>query len=254
MWGIRAFRSIRIFVLLVLSTFLGPAWASAKTAKTPPSQVQAPSLSIREQALRTLNSVPESTEESTPQIMMPLNDTYKSAERRFWDWMIEASVSQRSLEIPAPAGSYGPVNTGSLSPFTFLEAGAGLSKNINRFDISLLGRASTSVKQSEFQLPSGASRPLRYQWISYGVEPRISWNFAGRTSLLASIVSDQVSFIQSSSESELVQGTQSFRENAARLGLQYDFDGNSYTLLTVKNYSNDFSSGTTWSLGVGAKW
>ena len=256
-FSVFSFVFVSVTILSVFSTTAVLA-APKKSETKKETQKSEQNLSTRETALRVLDSVPQTMVGESPQIMMPLQDDFKAAVRRGWDWNVELALTQRKVDVTAPSFSIGPRDTKELAAFTIAEMGVGFSKNfygsLSNLSFGVLAKGATSVRRSDYTLGSGVNLPLTHQWISYGLEPRLTWQFSKRFGTFASILSEQVSFIQSSSESELAQWTRSFREDSTRLGLTASLNENSYALLSMKQFKNEYSSGSLWTLGLGVEW
>ncbi|MBX3019570.1 MAG: hypothetical protein KF767_16905 [Bdellovibrionaceae bacterium] len=253
-------RSLLILISASVAVFALTGEA-ATTSKKSRARSAAPteSLSVREEALRQLSDIPTAAPTGeTPSVMMPLKAEYNPIARRAWDWILEAELYQRQLTVPRPVGALGPDNLNSLPAFTTFGLGAGLEKSLalgtHVLRFGVLGHGGIAVSNQEVTLPNGLPLNVRYQWIGYGVEPRLTWNFSARWAALFGMSFDQVSTIQNSSESELAQWTQGYNERARRLALQFHVDRNQYVSLAARQIENEFESPTVYSLVWGARW
>lgn len=210
--------------------------------------------SVRAEALHELDSVPASSAQEVPSVMMPLKAEYNPIPRRAWDWLLEIELSQRKLELPRPSDSLGPQNLNVLPSFSFFGLAAGLEKSFSQFRFGVLSHGAIAVAALDSTLPSGSLLKTRYQWIGYGFEPRVTWSFTPHFSVLVGMGFDQVSVIQSSNDSELAQWTRSMNESSRRLALQYSADGHQYISLAARQIENEFEKPQVYSLVWGARW
>ncbi len=215
-------------------------------------------LSARDEALRQLEDIPTQTGSAPPSVMLPLKADYNPIARRAWDWILEAELSRRKISVPRPVGAIGPDSTAELPAFQFFGLGAGLEKPFNlgaqRLRVGLMAHGAISVATHNVTLQNGLPLKARYQWIGYGLEPRVTWNFQPRWSLLLGTGFDQVSMIQSSADSELAAWTQAYNERSNRLALQYGIDDNQFLSLAGRQVSNAFESPPVYSFIWGARW
>lgn len=251
-----------ILISAILIGGLGAQAAKAPSARAAKARPAAPAeeLSMREEALRQLSAIPTQPRSSseTPSVMMPLKAAYNPLPRRAWDWVFEAEILRRSLEVPRPAGAIGPENLSQLPAFNTFGLGAGLEKSLpwgsQTWRAGLIAQGAMAVSNQDVTLANGLPLSVRYQWISYGVEPRLTWAFATRWSALFGLSFHQVSMIQNSSESELAQWTQGYNERARRFALQFALDPNQSLGLAARQITNEFESPTVLSLTWGARW
>lgn len=256
--------SLILLSALVWGFGLGVSLPSDAATTTKKSRARAAqpteTLSVREEALRQLSDIPTQAPSSseTPSVMLPLKAEYNPLPRRAWDWILEAELFQRRLNVPRPEGALGPDNLSSLPAFNTFGLGAGLEKSFavgtHQLRFGVLGHGAIAVANEEVTLPNGLPLKVRYQWIGYGVEPRLTWNFSARWSALFGMSFDQASTIQNSGESELAQWTQGYNERAQRLALQFHVDRNQYVSLAARRITNEFEAGDVYSLVWGARW
>lgn len=235
------------------SAFAADEFAPQRSSKKKKVEAAVP-LSPKQEALRHLNSIPQSSAAEPPTIMMPLKENYQALERRAWDWALELEFFQRQLNVPRPSLALGPVNLNQLPQFQFAAFGVGMEKTWGNWRVTGMVHAAASVKSHESNLPSGVPLDARYQWVSYGFEPRLAYVFDPHWSAGLALGFDQATVTQSSSESELAQWTQSYTENTRRVFVQYSWDGLKYVSLQSRQFSNEFDSAANWSLAVGARW
>lgn len=248
---------LAILVSALTSAFSAPSAASTKSkTKVKPAPQEA--VSVRQEALRQLDQIPTQSNFETPSVMLPLKAEYNPIARRAWDWLIEMEIAQRQLNVPRPQDSLGPANLRNLPAFSFFGGGVGFEKSgllmgqTLRFGVIVHG--AISVASSETTLNNGTALSTRYQWLGYGFEPRLTWNFTRRFAVVAGLGLDQVTVVQSSQDSELAQWTRNYRENSRRLALQYSTNQQLYVSLALRQIENEFEAPNVYSLNWGARW
>lgn len=239
-------------------------WFGTDTANAAPKNRKSPkkadveTLSTRDEALRQLSGIPTQADHATPSVMLPLKAEYNPIARRAWDWIFEAELAQRKITVPRPPGAVGPNSTGELPAFQFFGLGAGLEKSFTlraqKLRVGLMGHGAISVATHNVTLQNALPLKARYQWIGYGFEPRVTWNFQPRWSLLLGTGFDQVTMIQSSADSELAAWTQAYNERSNRLAVQFGIDDHQFLSLAGRQVSNAFESPTVYSFLWGARW
>lgn len=192
---------------------------------------------------------------ATPSVMLPLQEAYQPLGDRPWRWALALGLTQKTYHLARSEFGIGPQEMSNFGAMPSVEVGAGLEMTQESWTgtLQILG----SYSQAQINFPTGRlNLPVKARLFGYGVEPSLKYQFESadwrQWQPEVAVASLMMNFNQSSSESELVDWTQTFAEFRARVSLNYEYNQGQHWVASVQRHW--LTNESLWSLAFGGRW